>query len=205
VNLEWSVLVGGLARAVGIVFAYATIAKLANLSAVTDALRSYGLLPASMIPSAVFSLILGEAGVAVSHLGLVALPLASPLTAILLSLFLGFSIYSVHRGDDKPCLCFGAKEEDRIDGLTIARIGALLAAEIIVLIAVLQPSALFRHAADLPATTTSLAVALVFISLTSWVLTAPKLIAWWQLRPKNLHPRWTADDPLISQRESGRD
>jgi hypothetical protein len=210
VNLEYSVLVGGLARAVGIVFAYGTIAKMANLNAVTDVFKSYGLLPAPMIPFAVFTLILGQAGIAISHLGLVALPWASPLTAALLSLFLGFSIYSVHRGDDNRCLCFGAKEKDPIDGLTIARVSTLLAAETIVLIAVLQTSALFQPSAGLATTAISLAVALVFISITSWVLTVPALIAWWQLRPTNLHPRTSTvsnlpvrtEDPLISQTES---
>ncbi len=185
-ELNFADFVSTLARAVGLVFGYATIAKLANLNAVIDGMRSYGLIPNRLLPLAVSLLIIGEALIAITHLGLVALPLASPATVALLAIFLGFSAYSLLRGENRPCLCFGAKKDDKVDGSTLARIIGLLAAETAVLAAVMNTGAQSLQSTGAVTSVESLVAALVIVTLASLIITAPDFIMWWRLRPKGL-------------------
>ncbi len=189
-----------LARAIGLVFAYAAYAKLRNVGAFIAALRTYRIIGASFSPLAGCLLIAGEMAIAASHLTFFALPYMVSATIALLSVFIGYSAVVVWRGERQRCLCFGADQQDHLDGRTIARTGVLLAGEVVLL-----GAASFGFGATLVPWQDSIvefvatiAAALPLVMIVIWCLSIPDVVVWWRLRrPEAYRSTLASTDPLL--------
>lgn len=204
-ELEISILVTVLAFAIGLVFAYAALSKARDINGVIRGLQSYKLLPERLVPLAALLLAGAEMIVAVSHLMILALPVVVPLTLLLLITFLSFLVRSVWRGEVRTCLCFGVREEDQVDGRTIARVGLLLVAEATLFAFVsLGGNALPAWSFDFGAAVLSLVTALLVVILAAWCLSIPVFLAWWRMRPV-ARSNWNTDPMRLSpSREKAR-
>lgn len=166
--LTASMLISIVIMSVGLTFAYAALAKVASFGALVSALRVHYRLKGSVATLGAIALILCEAAVAISHIGGIALKAILPATTLLLVMFLVSVITTLRRGEEKPCLCFGANRNDPVDFFSLFRLVLLLLIEILLL---------WGHYAtgDHPVATTSLLtrsqfVTLVLVSATSTAL-----------------------------------
>lgn len=117
----------------GIVFLAAAVPKLRHPAAFAATVAGYRLAPRRLAPAIAVVLIVIEAFLAFAFLTGWAMTVALPLAAVALSSFAAAVAVNLRRGRRVPCGCFGDPKE-RISGRSLARLGALLGA-LVVLVA----------------------------------------------------------------------
>ena len=175
--------IGIASAAVGLVFGYAAIAKIANIRNLAAGIRAYQIVPHRLVLPAALILIALESLIAVGHLGVIALEVIIPATTILLFGFLCITVIQLIRGVERPCLCFGANRDDSVDFTTVTRIVLLLVTDLV----------LYQILADRGDSVTvhsrmvaidvigNIAVAAVIVVLVGWCLTGPKFHRAWRI------------------------
>lgn len=111
--------------AVGLCFAYATLAKSAAFANFAEGVASYQLLRPAWIRPVSMAVIAIEALIAVSFLSGMALFLGAIVTAVLLTVFAIVTESARQRGLTVACMCFGPGEVESTAAKTLARVALL--------------------------------------------------------------------------------
>jgi uncharacterized membrane protein YphA (DoxX/SURF4 family) len=91
----------------GSVFAFSSVTKLATSSAFVDAVRRIGVLPHRLVRPVAMTVVVAELGIAIALLIGTAIKAALVLALVLLFLFSLVLVWSLSRGRQVTCRCFG--------------------------------------------------------------------------------------------------
>jgi hypothetical protein len=171
------------AIAVGLVFGYAAVSKLADVPSLVTGIRGYEVIPSSMAPPAAVLLIMIESLIAVAHFGTIALQFVIPATLVLLAVFLATTVSLLRRGDKRPCLCFGANRDDSVDISSLVRILMLLATELSLYWYLFLGDDPVAATTEYAAATSieTVAVAALTLVLLGWCFAFPKFYRAWRV------------------------
>lgn len=173
------------AIAVGLVFGYAAVTKLANIRRFISAIRGYRLVPVAFAPLAAGLLIASESSIALAHLIGAGLSFMVPCTLVLLSIFFVATALLLTRKENGPCLCFGAHQDDHMDVVSLVRISILWLIEgSLYLLQTVDGSMAVRRATSYTGIESFLPAALI-VTLLGWLLSIPRFHrAWIVIRSK---------------------
>jgi hypothetical protein len=164
-------LFGVLSHAIGLLFAFAACSKLLNWNAFLKGLAGYGLFPRNWLVPAAIALVGTESAIAAGHLIGVLLNYVAPLALTLLIAFFAVASWIIRRGDERPCLCFGTNEHDKIGIRSLLRIGMLILGESMLLFAIVDVSG---SSPEVTRSTETLLAAAVGLTLSGWCLALPE-------------------------------
>jgi len=132
-NAATSQLVAALQLSVGFIFVVSATAKLRDPAQLLHTVAQYKLLPASMTFPVGLALLLSETFLAIAFLSDWQSRLAAIVATVMLSSFIFAVGANLWRGRSVPCGCFGDSSE-QISSRTLARLGMLLSAAIVLLL-----------------------------------------------------------------------
>lgn len=164
-----------LSKAIGLTFAYAVVAKMAGFRHLVSGIRRYALVPDRIAGPSAASLIFFEGVIAFTHVSGTALQIIAPATAILLGIFCAITVAALLRGEERPCLCFGANRDDRVDSHTLFRISLLLLCELVLIRNYEFLGSGISAGASMFDWVAALLVGALAASMVSWFLSIPKL------------------------------
>lgn len=119
--------------ALGIVFAFSTVAKLRDPTSFARGVADYHILTASAAYPVGLLIICLEGWLAIAHLTGWLLAVAVPLGFAMVASFTVAVAVNIERGRALPCYCFGSRSGERISGRTVARLLLLLSCEALLL------------------------------------------------------------------------
>ncbi|GFE85026.1 hypothetical protein GCM10011487_70260 [Steroidobacter agaridevorans] len=172
--------------AVGLIFLWSSLSKLAHPVSFVEGLSEYAISRTMLATPIAVGVILAEGFIALSHLtgGMLASGVFGGI--VLLLSFASVLVVVLKRGKPVRCLCFGVTQQEPVSFQTFARVGLLLAAEL--LLQFLQRAGLHWNT-PLELTPSDLLAALLCAALAvlaaSWVIVAPEIL----IRLSNAVPR----------------
>jgi uncharacterized membrane protein YphA (DoxX/SURF4 family) len=170
-------LLNAVAFALALSFGASGLAKLRDPAGFAQGLKRYRVLPSWMGGPAAALVIVVELLLAAGFATGFFLRWVAVAALVLLAGFGAAVAVNLRRGRDFPCLCFGARSEDRISRWSLARIGLLACGVLLVL--ALQPvsasSPYGSHGETAEEMFLALTLGLGVVALARWLLAAPAL------------------------------
>lgn len=126
--------------AIGAVFAFSSITKVARLRSFLAGVSAYRLIPEPLVTPLGVGVVLLEALLSFSHLTSVGITILAPCGLALLLVLTCAVAINLKRGRVLPCYCTGSDQDEPISSRTLARLGLLIAAECYLIVTFAQSS-----------------------------------------------------------------